>query len=109
MRLAAGDDWAEDHHDVELMDAAGRCWRSGGCPRAWRDGPAARADRAAAGRGRGRGRGGGRDRLPQRRRVAGAAGPAPGTRDERASHGGYGGEECPDGQEYRRQHGRGAG
>ena len=24
MRLLMGDDWAEDHHDVELMDAAGR-------------------------------------------------------------------------------------
>src|SRR6266571_4886936 len=24
VRLVAGDDWAEDHHDVELMDAAGR-------------------------------------------------------------------------------------
>ncbi len=24
MRVFAGDDWAEDHHDVELMDAAGR-------------------------------------------------------------------------------------
>ena len=24
MRLFGGDDWAEDHHDVELMDAAGR-------------------------------------------------------------------------------------
>ena len=24
MQLFAGDDWAEDHHDVELMDAAGR-------------------------------------------------------------------------------------
>ena len=24
MRLFVGDDWAEDHHDVELMDAAGR-------------------------------------------------------------------------------------
>jgi transposase len=24
MRLFAGDDWAEDHHDVELMDATGR-------------------------------------------------------------------------------------
>ena len=22
--LFAGDDWAEDHHDVELMDASGR-------------------------------------------------------------------------------------
>ena len=24
MRLFVGDDWAEDHHDVELMDEAGR-------------------------------------------------------------------------------------
>src|SRR5450759_646847 len=24
MRLFVGDDWAEDHHDVELMDAAAR-------------------------------------------------------------------------------------
>ena len=24
MRLFVGDDWAEDHHDVELMDVAGR-------------------------------------------------------------------------------------
>src|SRR6202167_2491486 len=24
MRLVVGDDWAQDHHDVELMDAAGR-------------------------------------------------------------------------------------
>src|SRR5580704_15434324 len=24
MRLFAGDDWAEDHHDVELQDEAGR-------------------------------------------------------------------------------------
>jgi hypothetical protein len=24
LRLFVGDDWAEDHHDVELMDAAGR-------------------------------------------------------------------------------------
>jgi hypothetical protein len=24
LRLLVGDDWAEDHHDVELMDAAGR-------------------------------------------------------------------------------------
>ena len=24
MRLFVGDDWAEDHHDVELMDQAGR-------------------------------------------------------------------------------------
>ena len=24
MRLFVGDDWAEDHHDVEVMDASGR-------------------------------------------------------------------------------------
>ncbi|SFB63504.1 hypothetical protein SAMN05216266_13533, partial [Amycolatopsis marina] len=24
MRLFVGDDWAEDHHDIELMDMAGR-------------------------------------------------------------------------------------
>jgi hypothetical protein len=24
LRLFVGDDWAEDHHDVELMDVAGR-------------------------------------------------------------------------------------
>ena len=24
MRLFVGDDWAEDHHDVELMDGSGR-------------------------------------------------------------------------------------
>ena len=24
MRLFAGDDWAEDHHDIEVMDAAGK-------------------------------------------------------------------------------------
>ena len=24
MRLFAGDDWAQDHHDVELMDERGR-------------------------------------------------------------------------------------
>ena len=24
MRLFVGDDWAEDHHDVEVMNAAGR-------------------------------------------------------------------------------------
>ena len=28
-----GDDWAEDHHDVYLMDEAGGGWRLGGCPR----------------------------------------------------------------------------
>ncbi|MGW4735177.1 IS110 family transposase, partial [Streptomyces shenzhenensis] len=24
MRLFVGDDWAEDHHDIEVMDGAGR-------------------------------------------------------------------------------------
>ena len=24
MRLFVGDDWAEDHHDIELMDPSGR-------------------------------------------------------------------------------------
>jgi hypothetical protein len=24
LRLFVGDDWAEDHHDIELMDAGGR-------------------------------------------------------------------------------------
>jgi hypothetical protein len=24
VRLLVGDDWAEDHHDVEVLDAAGR-------------------------------------------------------------------------------------
>ena len=24
MRLFAGDDWAEDHHDIEVMDEAGK-------------------------------------------------------------------------------------
>ena len=24
MRLFVGDDWAEDHHDVEVMDEAGK-------------------------------------------------------------------------------------
>ena len=39
MRLFVGDDWAEDHHDVEVMDAAGRCWQMRGCPRGWRGWP----------------------------------------------------------------------
>ena len=53
MRLFVGDDWAEDHHDVEVMDAgregAGEEAAAGG---RGRDGAAARADRAAPGRGR---------------------------------------------------------
>ena len=31
--IFVGDDWAEDHHDVYLMDELGRGWRRGGCPR----------------------------------------------------------------------------
>ena len=33
--LFVGDDWAEAHHDVYLMDDAGGGWRRGGCPRDW--------------------------------------------------------------------------
>ena len=34
--LFVGDDWAEDHHDVHLMNDD-RCpgWRRGGYPKAW--------------------------------------------------------------------------
>jgi len=32
MRLFVGDDWAEDHHDVELMDAGGRVLRKARLP-----------------------------------------------------------------------------
>jgi hypothetical protein len=32
VRLFAGDDWAEDHHDVELMDAGGRVLAKGRLP-----------------------------------------------------------------------------
>jgi hypothetical protein len=32
MRLFAGDDWAEDHHDVELMDERGRVLARGRLP-----------------------------------------------------------------------------
>ena len=35
MRLLVGDDWAEDHHDVEVMDATGRVLARGGCRRGW--------------------------------------------------------------------------
>ena len=47
MRLFVGDDWAEDHHDVEVMDEAGTgAGHAGGCRRGWPgSGPAARADR----------------------------------------------------------------
>ena len=34
--IFVGDDWAEDHHDVYLMnDDRRRGWRRGGCPKAW--------------------------------------------------------------------------
>jgi hypothetical protein len=29
--IFVGDDWAEAHHDVYLMDEAGHVWRRGGC------------------------------------------------------------------------------
>ena len=32
MRLFVGDDWAEDHHDVEVIDAAGRVLARGRLP-----------------------------------------------------------------------------
>lgn len=31
--LFVGDDWAEDHHDVERQDATGDGWRVRACPR----------------------------------------------------------------------------
>jgi hypothetical protein len=33
MVLFVGDDWAEDHHDVELQDATGRRLARSGCLR----------------------------------------------------------------------------
>ena len=46
MLLFVGDDWAEDHHDVELMDEAGPDAGQGAAARGrGRDRPAARADR----------------------------------------------------------------
>ena len=35
MRLCVGDDWAQDHHDIEVMDEAGTVLASGGCRRGW--------------------------------------------------------------------------
>ena len=35
MVIFVGDDWAEDHHDVYLMDDAGGGSRRGGCPKGW--------------------------------------------------------------------------
>jgi hypothetical protein len=35
MRLLVGDDWAQDHHDVEVMDEAGRVRARGRVPEGW--------------------------------------------------------------------------
>jgi hypothetical protein len=29
--IYVGDDWAEEHHDVYLMDESGKRWRRGAC------------------------------------------------------------------------------
>ncbi len=69
--LFIGDDWAEDHHDVELEDEGGRGSRGSGCRRAWRASPgctrwspstAGRLGRASVGAGGRAGGGGDRDR-----------------------------------------------
>ena len=44
-----GDDWAENHHDVEVQDAYGRRLVQAQLPRSGRDRPAARADRGVVG------------------------------------------------------------
>ena len=33
--LFVGDDWAEDHHDVYLMNDTGERLARGGCPKDW--------------------------------------------------------------------------
>ena len=33
--LFVGDDWAQDHHDVEVQDESGRRLAKSGCPRVW--------------------------------------------------------------------------
>ena len=53
MRLFVGDDWAEDHHDVEVMNEAGKVLAKKRLPEGVAGmAAAARADRAAPGRGR---------------------------------------------------------
>ena len=37
--LFIGDDWAEDHHDVELEDEGGRRLAGPGCRKGWRASP----------------------------------------------------------------------
>ena len=44
--LFVGDDWAEEHHDVEIVDDGGRRWRRSDYLKAWRHRSAARSDRA---------------------------------------------------------------
>jgi hypothetical protein len=31
--IFVGDDWAEDHHDIHVMDAGGHDWRRAACPK----------------------------------------------------------------------------
>jgi hypothetical protein len=35
MRLCVGDDWAEDHHDIEVMDQAGTVLARRRLPEGW--------------------------------------------------------------------------
>jgi len=35
--LFIGDDWAEDHHDLEIEDETGRGWPRPACRRVWRE------------------------------------------------------------------------
>jgi len=35
--LFIGDDWAEDHHDLEIEDETGRRLARPGCRKAWRE------------------------------------------------------------------------
>ena len=39
MRLFVGDDWAQDHHDVEVMDASGQVLANARLPEGWRGWP----------------------------------------------------------------------
>ena len=52
MRLLVGDNWAEDHHDLELMDARGQVLARKRLPEGVAGMARLRADRGAAGRGR---------------------------------------------------------
>ena len=48
--LFVGNDWAEDHHDVEVVDEQGRGWPGDGYRKVWTGSPAACVDRAVLGR-----------------------------------------------------------